>query len=211
MSPLPALPAISAAGAAAGQGGMRAVGTAILGEVLGNLISNRIPQGVAGVAESVSAPPPLGSAGFSPAGKYFLGTEAGVGYEQLLSKELPRRALINYLSQMFGGGPVFEEMPSTGEFLADALARQTFQARDLTEREIAKIRAEKEYDYLARALESQAGVKRQELSSLGDIQRQRVASGYSAAQGLLSDAIKNVLARENLADSTVLKELATPV
>jgi hypothetical protein len=60
-------------------------------------------------------------------------------------------------------------------------------------------------------LEVGGGIKRQELSSLGDIQRQRVQSGYSAAQGLLNTAIQNMTAPQNLAQSSVLQQLATQV
>jgi hypothetical protein len=60
-------------------------------------------------------------------------------------------------------------------------------------------------------LEVGGGIKKQELSSLGDIQRQRVQSGYSAAQGLLNTAIQNMTAPQNLAQSSVLQQLATQV
>ena len=64
---------------------------------------------------------------------------------------------------------------------------------------------------MARAMEAQAGVKRQELSSLGDIQRQRVESSFDAAKNMISQAIETVYAKENLAASPVLQQLATAV
>jgi len=54
-------------------------------------------------------------------------------------------------------------------------------------------------------------IRRQELSSLGDIQRQRVSSSYGAAQQLLNTAIQNLTNPQNLANSSVVQQLAAQV
>lgn len=204
---LPAAAAATGAGAAgAGAGFGRLAGQVGL-EVLAEILANRIP----GALSTVAAPVSPESAGFGPAGKYFLGPESAAAYEMLLGREKPRRELYNFISRMFTGENLFDDLPTTKEFINDALGRQLLQARDLTEREIQKIRAEKEYDYMARALEAQAGIKRQELESLGDIQRQRVQSGYQTSGDLLKQAISTMYAKEDLAASPVLQQLATAV
>jgi len=193
------LPLLQVFGRAAGQ-----VGT----EVLAEIIANKIPGAVSSVGSSVSPE----SAGFAPAGKYFLGPESAAAYEMFLGREIPKRQLYNFISRIITGKDVYTEpLPSTEEFINQALERQLLQARDLTQREIQKIRAEKEYDYMARALEAQAGVKKQELASLGEIQRQRVESSFDAAKNMVNQAIQTVYAKENLAASPVLQQLATAV
>lgn len=93
---------------------------------------------------------------------------------------------------------------------------------ELGERERAKIALQGEIDAAIRQIETGAaleqarlevggGIKRQELQSLGDIQRQRVSSGYSTAQNLLNTVIQNMTAPQNLAQSSVLQQMATQV
>jgi hypothetical protein len=198
---LPALPAAAASGGfsrLAGQVGL---------ELAAEILANKVP-GAFGAVSQVTGPK---SAGFAPAGKYFLGPESAAAYEELLGEQIPKRELFNYISRLLGRGDIFDELPTTEEFINKALERQLIQAQDLTRREIEKIRAEKEFDYLARSLEAQAGVKRQELASLGDIQRQRVESSFDAAKNMINQAIQSVYAKENLAASPVLQQLATAV
>lgn len=93
---------------------------------------------------------------------------------------------------------------------------------ELGERERAKIALQGEIDAAIRQIETGAAleearlrvggdIKRQELQSLGDIQRQRLSSGYSAAQNLLNTVIQNMTAPQNLAQSSVLQQMATQV
>jgi len=198
---LPALPA-----AAASSGFSRLAGQVGL-ELAAEILANKVP-GAFGAVSQVTGPK---SAGFAPAGKYFLGPESAAAYEELLGEQIPKRELFNYISRLLGRGDIFDELPTTEEFINKALERQLIQAQDLTRREIEKIRAEKEFDYMARAMEAQAGVRKQELSSLGDIQRQRVESSFDAAKNMFNEAIRTVYAKENLASSPVLQQLATAV
>ena len=201
---VPALPAAAAAssgfGRLAGQVGL---------ELAAEILANKIPGALGSVSQATGPK----SAGFTPAGKYFLGPESAAAYEELLGEQIPKRELFNYISRILGRGDIFDmgELPTAKEFINEALERQLIQAQDLTRREIEKIRAEKEFDYLARSLEAQAGIKKQELASLGDIQRQRVESSFDAAKDMISQAIQSVYAKENLAASPVLQQLATAV
>jgi hypothetical protein len=199
--------ALEAGGAvAAGAGLKRFAGQAGI-EILAEILANQIPGAIGAVNQATSPQ----SAGFAPAGKYFLGPESAAAYEQLLLEQIPKREFYNIISNFLGRGNVFGKLPSTDEFITKALERQLIQAQDLTRREIEKIRAEKEFDYMARAMEAQAGVRKQELASLGDIQRQRVESSFGAAKDMINQAIQTVYAKENLAASPVLQQLATAV
>ena len=198
---------LEAGGASAAGAGFNRLAGQVGIEVLAEILSNQIPGAVGAITQATSPK----SAGFAPAGKYFLGPESAAGYEQLLLEQIPKRELYNFISNILGRGDIFGELPSTDEFINKALERQLIQAQDLTRREIEKIRAEKEFDYMARAMEAQAGVRKQELSSLGDIQRQRVESSFDAAKNMFNEAIKTVYAKENLASSPVLQQLATAV
>lgn len=202
-----AAPAAAAAAVPAAGAGLGRLAGQVGLEVLAEIIANRIPSALS----SVSAPVSPESAGFGPAGKYFLGPESAAAYEMLRGKEVPRRELYNFISKILTGKDIFEPLPSTESFINQALERQLLQAQDLTEREIQKIRAEKEYDYMARALEAQASIERQELQSLGDIQRQRVSSSYGTTGDLLKQAISSMYAKEDLAASPVLQQLAEAV
>jgi len=199
---LPALPA-----AAATSGGFNRLAGQVGLELLAEIFANQVPSAFGAVSQ-VTGPK---SAGFTPAGKYFLGPESAAAYEELLGEQIPKRELFNYISRMLGRGNIFDDLPNTETFINRALERQLIQAQDLTRREIQKIRAEKEFDYLARSLEAQAGVKRQELASLGDIQRQRVESSFDAAKDMVNQAIQSVYFKEDLAASPVLQQLATAV
>jgi len=199
---LPALPA-----AAATSGGFSRLAGQVGLELLAEIFANQVPNAFGAVSQ-VTGPK---SAGFTPAGKYFLGPESAAAYEELLGEQIPKRELFNYISRMLGRGNIFDDLPNTETFINRALERQLIQAQDLTRREIQKIRAEKEFDYLARSLEAQAGVKRQELASLGDIQRQRVESSFDAAKNMVNQAIQSVYFKEDLAASPVLQQLATAV
>lgn len=93
---------------------------------------------------------------------------------------------------------------------------------ELGERERAKIALQGEIDAAIRRIETGAAlerarlevggdIKREELRSLGDIQRERISSGYSTAQNLLNTVIQNMTAPQNLAQSSVLQQMATQV
>ena len=85
------------------------------------------------------------------------------------------------------------------------------QAESLSNRRIREIMAEKQFDYLSNALNAQSAIRQQQVKSLGDVQRQRVESGYTAAQGIMESALQNVLARERFENNPAIAELAKPV
>jgi len=112
-----------------------------------------------------------------------------------------------------------------GQFTGGAALREA-QAQSLTEREIEKIKAERQFELQARLAEAQgrieqekvraladaqARVESQKVSSLGDVQRQRLQSQYSTAGNLLESAIKNIAFRDKIESANTLTELARAV
>ena len=82
------------------------------------------------------------------------------------------------------------------------------QAQSLNEREMRLKQMEREYDYLNELARGRASIEKQEVQSLGDIQRERVGSSYDYAQNVLDSAIKNILVQDRLDSSNVLQSIA---
>lgn len=242
---LPALPAaaavapvaataVAAPAAAAAGGGASAAAQGFLSQALANLLADVVGQG----ANKVLFNPAGGAMGPSsyetadPMGrsKYFTSTSEQLAVQQYLASEQFKRALL----EKVGLGSLLPELPTReslvggfrdGQFTGAAALREA-QAESLTAREIARIRAEKEFDYAARLAEAQASIQRekvkalsdaqarveaQKVTSLGDVQRQRLTSQYNTASNLLESAIKNIGFRDKIESSTTLAELARAV
>ena len=145
------------------------------------------------------------------------------GSKAILSEDLlPRLIEQERARQRFGRFFGLDSGPSAEDVYGRILSDRSSQLEELGARERALKALEGQIQSAIRQMELGAdlkrtelevggGIKRQELSSLGDIQRQRVQSGYSAAQGLLNTAIQNMTAPQNLAQSSVLQQLATQV
>jgi hypothetical protein len=145
------------------------------------------------------------------------------GSKAILSEDLlPRLIEQERARQRFGRFFGLDSGPSAEDVYGRILSDRSAQLEELGARERALKALEGQIQSAIRQMELGAdlkrtelevggGIKRQELSSLGDIQRQRVQSGYSAAQGLLNTAIQNMTAPQNLAQSSVLQQLATQV
>ena len=145
------------------------------------------------------------------------------GSKANLSEDLlPRLIEQERARQRFGRFFGLDSGPSAEDVYGRILSDRSSQLEELGARERALKALEGQIQSAIRQMELGAdlkrtelevggGIKRQELSSLGDIQRQRVQSGYSAAQGLLNTAIQNMTAPQNLAQSSVLQQLATQV
>ena len=149
-----------------------------------------------------SATAPVGSIDAGISSKYFISPSLGMEYELKSAPEQFRRSLL----QKFGVD--IPDLASQEELLAEAERRNLAMAESLTEREIAKVRAQREYDVINQALQSEAQIRQQQVKSLGDVQAQRVQSGYDYAKNILQSAINNVYERAKLENSPVLQEIA---
>ena len=229
-----ALPALAAAAPAAAP--VAAAGSnAVLEGIIANLVANVASQG----AEKLLFGPGGGALGPSsyqtadPMGRsnYFTSPSSQLAAEQYLAGEELKR---NLLGMIPGLGDKLRPVPTReelvggfvdGQFVGQAALTEA-QAQSLTAREIARIRAEKEYDYAARLAEAQASVQRekiraladaqakvesQKVSSLGEVQSQRLQSQYGTASNLLDSAIKNIAFRDKLEAANTLTELSRAV
>lgn len=150
-------------------------------------------------------------------------TSDAPGSKAILSEDLiPRLIEQERARQRFGKFFGLDSGPSAEDVYGQIRAGRSAELEELGARERALKALEGQIQAAIRQMELGAGlkqaelqvggdIKRQELSSLGDIQRQRVQSGYSTAQGLLNTAIQNMTAPQNLAQSSVLQQLATQV
>ena len=229
-----ALPALAAAAPVAAPAAA-AGGNAVLEGIIANLVANVAAQG----AEKLIFGPGGGAMGPSryqtadPMGRsnYFTSPSSQLAAEQYLAGEELKR---NLLGMIPGLGDKLRPVPTReelvggfvdGQFVGQAALTEA-QAQSLTEREIARIRAEKEYDYAARLAEAQAGIQKekiraladaqakvesQKVTSLGEVQSQRLQSQYGAASNLLDSAIKNIAFRDKIEAANTLTELARAV
>jgi hypothetical protein len=222
----PVAPVIAGGSSSAAQGLLSATLANLLADVAGQGVNKMLfnPAGGALGPSSYETADPMGRS------KYFTSTTEQLAVQQYLANEQFKRALLGAV----GLGNMLPELPSRealvggfqdGKFTGAAALREA-QAESLTAREIARIRAEKEFDYAARLAEAQASIQRekvralsdaqarvesQKVTSLGDIQRQRLQSQYSTASNLLDSVIKNIGFRDKIESGATLTELARAV
>jgi hypothetical protein len=206
---------------------------------LNSAISALIPGLTSAVAEKLVLDPlgqALGPTSYqtaNPQGKsiYFNTAGENLATAQYLQRAALTRALwslIPGLSERLPELPTREDIVGgfrDGEFTGAAALKEA-QARSLTEREIEKKIADRQFDLAIQLAQAQAGVERQRLqsaydaqarveaqkvTSLGDVQRQRVQSQYQTAGDLLDSAIKNIAFRDKIEIGNTLQELARAV
>jgi hypothetical protein len=204
-----AAPAVAAT--AAGGGGLLGSalgGGAKLAGALGlEVAAEKLAGGLLGGTQPTQYPTGVPSG----ASKYFFSPELGLSYQQYYESVIPRVRALNAISERFGLGPIAEEPVDPQSFATFQAQLSEKQAESLSNRRVREIMAEKQFDYLSNALQAQSAVRQQQVKSLGDIQRQRVESGYTAARGIMESALQNVLARERFENNSAISELAKPV
>ena len=139
--------------------------------------------------------------------KFFFQPETQANYTQWYQKEIYNirryndtigRMTKNYLA----------EPPTPREFARQSLERSEFQGETFNQRLIEQQRAEDEAAYATQAMQAGFGLEEEKIKTLGDIQRQRISSGYTTAGSALNSAIQNILATSKLENSPVLAEVA---
>lgn len=142
--------------------------------------------------------------------------------QQLILEAQDREYRQSILQKILGLVGLGQDPISAAETIAQATEMRQAEAESLSKRELAKLALEANLNRALRSLELQndlakqnvitAGdIKRQELSSLGSIQQQRVESSYGAAEKFLNTAIQNLTTPQNIANSSVIQQLATQV
>jgi hypothetical protein len=176
-----------------------------------------------GSANAATSPPPASSTG-----SYMLDPATDISYEDRYRREMFNRALaesIPFLNIDLGPAPMSPE-----EFRAANEARRQREAESLSARELEKISRQRGFDVtienIAKAaqieqarLEAEALIRAQELASaaemrkaeltgLANVQQERLKSSYGLAQGVLENAIQNILQSGTITARPVEVELA---
>jgi hypothetical protein len=190
--PAPAAAAPAAAAAAAQIGGQFLL--SLLSDIVANNFSKPFSQASApsqyDVAESAVSKP------------YFQGAAPELAYSQYYANEAFRRNLLNTF------GFDIPRLDTPEEFMGGVEQRLERQAQSLNERQMKMEQLKREYEYLNELARGRASIEKQEVQSLGDIQRERVGSSYDYAQNVLDSAIKNILVQDRLDSSNVLQSIA---
>lgn len=202
---LPALiPAVIGGGAAvAAPSALAGVGN-FAKAVGADYVAERLVGGLAGAPQPAYVPADPGGS------KYLVTPEQQKAYIEFATKENFKRSLYNYVAKAVGL-PEMPPLEKPADYAERSAALTSRQMAEATEREIALERAKRGYDLAIQQVLSQAELGKQRLQSLGDVQRQRVESGYTAATNMFSDVMKNVVARERFENNATLAELAKPV
>ena len=187
-----------------GGSAVAAGGYSIGKDILGDLVANTISAGVGSTLQGAQAP------GANPtAGKGFVFTpQDAYQYQRYLNS--PQAAI----ARMFGG-----KIPSLEEFREQQIESADEQMRGATERQIRARAAEQsgekalallqgEIALAGEGLRQQGALGVQQISSLGDVQKQRVQSQYETAGQLLQSAIENIAYVEKLGNSDTRTQLA---
>ena len=205
---LPALiPAVvgggTAAAAMAGPGILAGAGN-FAKAVGADYVAERLVSGLAGSPQPAYVPSDPGGS------KYLVTPDQQKAYIEFAARENYNRNIYNFIAKAIGL-PQMKPVEEPSAYAERSAALTSRQMAEATEREIALERAKRGYDLAIQQVISQAELGKQRLQSLGDVQRQRVESGYTAATNMFSDVMKNVVARERFENNATLAELAKPV
>jgi hypothetical protein len=180
-------------------------------EVLGTILSSLGTLGVGTIGGSLpdiiryfGGPRPAEATTDSSTGKYFQDAGTDIAYERDYREELFRRAMLGKL-----GFEVTAPLPrSPEEFRAENEARTLRMAEDLTRREMLKREQELEADILKERIMRGSLRDIAELQGLSNVQQERLKGSYGMAQGVLENAIENVLKSGTITDRSAEVELA---
>ena len=195
----------STAAPAARSGLMGGLGGAVAAELFAPPGGNALARVFKSAGGAIS-PTNYGTADLTGSSKYFVQPETVIGYTQWYQNEVPRIRLWNSTIGAATGN-VLQEPPTPEEFARQAVERSEFQAQTFNQRLIEQERAKAEAEYAIRSMEAGFGLEGEKVKTLGDVQRQRISSGYSTAGSALNSAIENILATSKLENSPVLAEV----
>ena len=192
----PAAPAAAVAAPGVGIGGL--LGAQLLGEGI---------SGGIGAALTALKPEPMVPMAAGTPSKFFFQPETQANYIQRYQQEVYNIKRYNAtIGKLMG---VELQLPAPPDkFARDSLERSEFQGETFNQRLIEQQRAKDEAAYAIQAMQAGFGLEEEKIKTLGDIQRQRISSGYTTAGSALNSAIQNILATSKLENSPVLAEAA---
>lgn len=192
----PAAPAAAVAAPGVGIGGL--LGAQLLGEGI---------SGGIGAALTALKPEPMVPMAAGTPSKFFFQPETQANYIQRYQQEVYNIKRYNAtIGKLMG---VELQLPAPPDkFARDSLERLEYQGETFNQRLIEQQRAKDEAAYAIQAMQAGFGLEEEKIKTLGDIQRQRISSGYTTAGSALNSAIQNILATSKLENSPVLAEAA---
>lgn len=152
------------------------------------------PAAAGYVLKDITEGTPVGSNASSPGGKYLIGGQFDLDYLPYYRSELFKRNLTSLIP--FIGEDLVKGLPpieSPAEASERVQQRQSQAMEAATDREI---RAAQAKGLLAQELQrimETAATERQQISSLADVQKQRVESSYGMAKDLLGNTVSSIL------------------
>lgn len=183
----------------------------VLAQLVADAGGQAVKSGLSTVA-GATAPSEYSTATVGPnKSNYFIGASPQLAREQWESGENWRRALV-------GLPPI----TATDQVMDLIAARQEKQATSLSLREqaLAKVKGiiaqnldqmNRQYDLSIAGLQGGYKVENTKQQAIGEIEKQRVASEYGVAGGMLNSAITNVYSQVPYSDSPILRQIAVPV
>lgn len=177
--------------ASAASGGSQSVWRAAIAT---GLLTNLLPNAASKVTGLLTSEPQLGSDVSDPNSRYLIGGQFDLNYIPYYRGELLRRAALSKIP--FIGEDLVAQMPpleTPAEAASRAQERQSAAMDDANRREIEKITAEGFLKQRLQQVIETAATERQQISSLADIQKQRVESSYGMAKDLLGNTISSII------------------
>jgi len=207
---------VEAATAAGGGNALNQIMQLLLAQTAASVTDQAVRSGL-GATAAATAPSDYSTASVGPnKSSYFLGSAPYIAREQYESAENFKRGVLRKLGidipNVTSTSDVYAELRRSAEEQATSLSRR--------EQELARVQGEiayhreqmnRQYDQAIAGLQGQYKVENTKQEQIGQIEKQRVASEYGAAGGMLNSAITNVFSQVPYSDSPILRQIAVPV
>jgi hypothetical protein len=208
---------VEAATAAGGSSAFNQLMQLLLAQTAASVTDQAARSGLAAITSAV-APADTSAVSVGPnKSNYFTGSNPYLQREPTEFQENFKRAL----ARKFLGLdlPNIDTTKSVYNTLVEK-AEQQATSLSLREQALAKVKGEiayhqaqmeRQYDQAIAGLQGQYKVENTKQEQIGQIEKQRVASEYGVAGGMLNSAITNVFSQVPYSDSPILRQIAVPV
>jgi hypothetical protein len=208
---------VEAATAAGGSSAFNQLMQLLLAQTAASVTDQAARSGLAAITSAV-APADTSAVSVGPnKSNYFTGSNPYLQREPTEFQENFKRAL----ARKFLGLdlPNIDTTKSVYNTLVEK-AEQQATSLSLREQALAKVKGEiayhqaqmeRQYDQSIAGLQGQYKVENTKQEQIGQIEKQRVASEYGVAGGMLNSAITNVFSQVPYSDSPILRQIAIPV
>jgi hypothetical protein len=208
---------VEAATAAGGGNALNQIMQLLLAQTAASVTDQAVRSGLGAVTSAV-APADTSAVSVGPnKSNYFTGSNPYLQREPTEFQENFKRALARKflgldLPNIDTTKSVYNTLVEKAEQQATSLSLRE-QALAKVKGEIAYHRAqmERQYDQSIAGLQGQYKVENTKQEQIGQIEKQRVASEYGVAGGMLNSAITNVFSQVPYSDSPILRQIAVPV